>query len=321
MLGAGRMGAVHAKLLRGLSHVDSVVLGDTDDSRSSAVARSLGVDSAPTPMEALVTADAVVIATPPATHDGLIEAAIERGRPVLCEKPLADDLEAAIAVARRVDAAGVPVQLGFQRRFDPGYAEVHRRISTGELGTLYLIRLSGTEPVRPRSEKTNLLRNTAIHDFDVLRWLSQAEVTSIHVRGSTRSLRAADPGEDPDSIVASVALANGCIAVVSASRLSPLGYDARAEVLGSLGHVTVGSTSRTPIVAVEGRRHTDPDRRWHDWEDRFELAFRRELQAFVEVARGKASPAVTVHDGVEAQRIADAGRRSLDVGRAIEMER
>jgi myo-inositol 2-dehydrogenase/D-chiro-inositol 1-dehydrogenase len=183
------------------------------------------------------------------------------------------------------------------------------------------MRLHGTEPTTPRSDRTNLFRNTAIHDFDLIRWLSGAEVESVYVEGSDRERGLFDRGLDPDTIVATVRLCDGSLGAVTITRLSPHGYDVRAELVGSLDHIVVGWTERTPIRLLEPDAPPIVPDAWRTWQARFEEAYRRELEAFLAAARGVTGVAVTVRDGVEAQRIAEAAHRSLIDGRKVMLER
>jgi myo-inositol 2-dehydrogenase / D-chiro-inositol 1-dehydrogenase len=194
--------------------VSELVVAVADFDQAKVVAEGLGAEAVQDPMEALESADAAVIATPAETHAVLVKAAVGRGCPVLCEKPLAESLDAAIELTDYVNQARVLVKMGFQRRFDYGYRAARSAVIEGRLGRLYLMRLQVTEPGRPPSPKTNLLRNTAIHDFDLVRWLSGEEVLSVYVDGADRNRRVFDPRFDPDTVVASLRLTGG--------RLQPL---------------------------------------------------------------------------------------------------
>ena len=296
------MGQLHARLLANLKAVRPLVIADADIDRAKSVARELGVEVAPDPITALESVDAAVIATPAETHAILVRAAVERGRPVLCEKPLAEDLAAAMDLADYVSRTGVVVRMGFQRRFDNEYGAARAAVIEGRLGKLFLMRLQTTEPGRPPSPKTNLLRNTAIHDFDLVRWLSGEEVLSVYVDGADRE-RAFDPRFDPDTISASLQLTGGALAAVTVTRLSPNGYDVRAELVGSREHVTVAGERRS------------------SWETRFEDAYRAELAGFLEAVTGGSDSGATVQDAVEAQRIAEAARWSLEQGSPVKLFR
>ena len=314
VVGAGRMGQLHARLLASTKAVGKLVIADADVDRAKAVAEVLGAEAVPDPMDAFESVDAAVIATPAKAHAVLVKAAVRRGCPVLCEKPLADTLDAEIELADHVDGTGVLVRVGFQRRFDHGFQAARAAVTENRLGKLYLMRFQVTEPGLAPSPKTNLIRNTAIHDFDLVRWLSGEEVLSVYADGAHRDKRVFDPGLDPDTIVASLRLTGGVLAAVTVSRMSPLGYDVRAELVGSRDHVAVGWSDRTPVRSVERHPAAPSSERWRSWETRFEEAYRGELSAFLEAVAGGADCGAGVRDAVEAHRIADAARMSLEQG-------
>jgi myo-inositol 2-dehydrogenase / D-chiro-inositol 1-dehydrogenase len=321
VVGAGRMGQLHARLLANAKAVSELVVSDTDADQAKAVAEGLGAEAVPDPMDALESVDAVVIATPVETHAVLVKAAVGRGCPVLCEKPLAESLAAAIELADYVDGAGVLVKVGFQRRFDYGYRAARAAVVEGQLGRLYLMRLQVTEPGGPPSPKTNLFRNTAIHDFDLVRWLSGQEVLSVYADGADRDRRVFDPQFDPDTIVASLRLADGALAAVTVTRLSPLGYDVRAELVGSHDHVAVGWGERSPVRSLERDARAIGNERWSSWRTRFEEAYRREVTGFLEAVAEGIDSGAGVRDAVEAHRIAEAARNSLEQGLPVTLQK
>jgi myo-inositol 2-dehydrogenase/D-chiro-inositol 1-dehydrogenase len=314
------MGKLHARLLASMNAVNELVVADADVDQAKAIAESLGAEAVPDPMDALDSVDAAVIATPAEAHAALVKAAVGRGCPVLCEKPLAESLGAAIELANYVDGTGVLVKVGFQRRFDHGYRAARTAVIENRLGRLYLMRLQVTEPGRPPSPKTNLVRNTAIHDFDLVRWLSGEEVLSVYADGAQRDRRAFDPRFDPDTIVASLRLTGGALAAVTVSRMSPLGYDVRAELVGSRDHVAVGWSNRTPVRSVERTSTAIDSQRWRSWQTRFEEAYRSEVSEFLEAVAGGADSGAGVRDAVEAHRIAEAARMSLEQGLPVTLE-
>jgi myo-inositol 2-dehydrogenase / D-chiro-inositol 1-dehydrogenase len=320
VVGAGRMGQLHARLLASTKAVSELVVADTDVDKAKAVAESLGAEAVPDPMNALDFADAAVIATPAQTHAAFVKAAVGRGCPVLCEKPLAESLDAAIELADYVEGTGVLVKVGFQRRFDYGYRAARAAVIEDRLGRLYLMRLQVTEPGRPPSPKTNLLRNTAIHDFDLVRWLAGEEVVSVYAEGAQRDGRAFDPRLDPDTIVASLRLSGGALASVTVTRMSPLGYDVRAELVGSRDHLAVGWGNRTPVRSVERDSTAPGSERWRSWQTRFEEAYRGEIDGFLAAIAGGADAGAGVRDAVEAHRIAEAARMSLQQGLPVKLE-
>jgi len=189
LLGAGRIGRMHGRLLAETPGVDAVVIADADAARATEVAAEVGATAAKSTEAAMDAADAVVIAAATTAHAELIRASIGRGLPTFCEKPLAADLDDTLAVADEIERSAVPFQLGFQRRFDPGYREARRLVETGALGILYAVRLAGHDPAPPHEsyipQSGGLFRDFSIHDFDILRWLTDSEVypTAFSARG------------------------------------------------------------------------------------------------------------------------------------------
>jgi myo-inositol 2-dehydrogenase/D-chiro-inositol 1-dehydrogenase len=149
LLGAGRIGRLHARLLKATDGVDEVLLADADPARAAEIAAETGVTPVTSIDDVVRTADAIVIAAATSAHAELIRTSLDAGRPTFCEKPLAADLDATIAVAAEIEGSGIPFQLGFQRRFDAGYGEARRLVESGELGTLYAVRLAGHDPAPP----------------------------------------------------------------------------------------------------------------------------------------------------------------------------
>src|SRR3990170_1652760 len=183
LLGAGRIGRLHARLLSELPGVE-LTISDTDPARAADLANEVGG-------RALDLEEAIAAATD--AHAALIRRGIARGIPTFCEKPLAGDLASTIAIAAEVAASGIPFQGGFQRRFDPGYAEARRPLASGELGTLYAFRLAGHDPAPPHEAyipvSGGLFRDFSIHDFDVIRWLTGDEVAEVFATSSPVSQR------------------------------------------------------------------------------------------------------------------------------------
>lgn len=324
LIGAGRIGRLHARLLAATPGVDEVVVADADAPRAREVAAAVGaraIDSIP---EAIRAADAVVIAAATTAHSELITASVDAGRPTFCEKPLAEDIGRTLAVASHVEASGAPFQLGFQRRFDPGYREARRLVATGELGTLYAMRLAGHDPEPPHEsyipQSGGLFRDFSIHDFDVLRYLTGREVEEVYADGGVRGFPVFAKYGDVDTAVATLRLDDGMLAVLTVARHDPLGYDIRAELFGSRDSVSVGLGPRTPMRSIEPGVPPPAGPAWPHFLDRFEAAYVAEFAAFVRVA-GRLEPSpCTARDGVAALRIAEAATRSLHEHRPVRVE-
>jgi myo-inositol 2-dehydrogenase/D-chiro-inositol 1-dehydrogenase len=322
MVGVGRIGEMHARVLAGQPGVDELVVADVDADRARAVAESVGGTVATTPEAAMDAADAVVIAASTDSHARLIDAAVDRGRPTFCEKPVALDLESTREVVEHVERTGGVVQMGFQRRFDAGYQAAKAALDDGSLGTPYLIRLIAHDHEPPPEGyipvSGGLFRDSSVHDFDSLRWLTGAEAVEVYAVGAVRGFEMFERYEDIDTAVATIRMSDGVLACLSQTRHDPRGYDIRMEVVGSKDSLAVGLSPRTPIASTEADGSAMfPGPAWQGFLERFAEAYRLELQEFLRVARGETVSPCTVHDGLEAMRIAVAAGRSRVEGRPV----
>jgi myo-inositol 2-dehydrogenase/D-chiro-inositol 1-dehydrogenase len=324
LIGAGRIGRLHAELLSGTRGVDTLVIADEQVEAAAAAAGAVGATAAPSVDAALDGAEAVVIAAATSAHAALITTAARRGLPTFCEKPLALDVAASIEVARTVDEAGIPFQLGFQRRFDDGYGEAHRLVESGELGTLYTFTLIGHDPEPPHEsyipQSGGLFRDFGIHDFDALRWVTGHEVVEVYADGGIRGFPMFAKYGDVDTAVATLRMDDGSLGVLTTSRHDPLGYDIRAELFGSQDSVSVGLGPRTPMRSVEPGVGPPAGPAWAQFMDRFRAAYAAELATFVHVAAGELPSPCTARDGVQAIRISEAATRSLHEHRPVRLE-
>ena len=324
LLGAGRIGHLHARLLGATPGVDELIVADTVPGRADEVATDVGARAAPSLEAALDAAEAVVIAAATTAHADLIRASIGRGLPTFCEKPLADDLPATLAVAETIERSGVPFQLGFQRRYDPAYREARRLVETGELGTLYAFRLAGHDPAPPHEsyipQSGGLFRDFSIHDFDILRWLTGSEVDEVYADGAVRGFPMFAKYGDDDTAVATLRMTDGALGVLTVARHNPLGYDIRAELFGSRDSISVGLGPRTPMRSVEPGVPPPAGPAWPNFLDRFADAYSAEFATFLRVARGDEPSPCTAHDGVQALRIAEAANRSLGEHRVVRLD-
>ena len=189
LIGAGRICDLHARNLTAHPRVTSLLITDADASRAEAVAAEVGAEAAPDAGElARRVDDAVVIATPAGAHADLVALAADAGLPVFCEKPLSLELDDADRAIEAIERAGVPLQIGFHRRFDAGFAEARRLVASGELGRLYAIRLhhrsTSVQPPGYSESSGGLYRDSLGHDFDLLRWISGQEVEEVYAAGA-----------------------------------------------------------------------------------------------------------------------------------------
>jgi myo-inositol 2-dehydrogenase / D-chiro-inositol 1-dehydrogenase len=326
VVGTGAMGSRHARLLGDLAEVEEILVVDALPERAEAVAREVG-GRATAHDEAIASADAVVVATPATFHRSSVEPAIARGVPVLCEKPLTEDLAGSRDLVALAEAAGAHVEVGFQRRHDPAYAVARERIVDGSAGRLHLLRLTAFDPVTnprlpsewPPDGPAPLFLHSWIHDFDFVRWISGQEVIEVSVDGSrSDDARPDDPGHLETAVIV-MRLSDGALAVLEASWLHPTGYDSRVELLADHAHLSMGWTGRTPVTALDPLR-AEPEQTWTGYLDRFDAAYRAELVAFLAAARGERPPASSARDGLEALRVAVAATRAYVQRRPVTLD-
>jgi myo-inositol 2-dehydrogenase / D-chiro-inositol 1-dehydrogenase len=321
LLGAGRIGTLHAGVLARDPGVDEILVGDADLQRAEEVALEVGGEAGR--IEAVLGSgpDAVVIAASTPAHAPLIRAAVEASIPAFCEKPIALGYEETVEIAREVEASGATLQIGFQRRFDAGYAEARRLIETGALGTIYSIRLATHDPEPPPEEyilaSGGIFRDLHIHDFDILRWLTGSEVEEVYATGSVRNFDFFAAHSDVDTSAALIRMKDGVVAVLTGARHDPLGYDVRAEVFGSKDSVAVGVDGRTPLRSVEPGIPSSEKAAYPNFQERFLDAYRSEMEHFLSLVRDEADNPCTAIDALEALRIAMAADLSLAEHRPV----
>ncbi len=320
VIGAGRIGALHARhLLGSIEGARLALVVDADEG----VARraSAGVAEVATEYDAALThadVDAVLIASPTVFHAAQLVAAAEAGKAIFCEKPVADSLAGTRAAMAAVEGAGVPFQIGFNRRFDPAYAEVARAVHAGELGRLELFRSQSTDP-RPAPEayiaaSAGLFHDSVIHDIDMARFVS-GEVERVHALGRVLVDPVYERYGDVDTSVITLEFASGALGVLMNSRRTVYGHDLRLEVHGALGKV-VAEDERATKVWRYGKGGVRGDFYDH-FLDRFIDAYRLEVQAFVDAVASGRPPSPGAVDAVESLRIADAAVLSLREDRGV----
>jgi myo-inositol 2-dehydrogenase / D-chiro-inositol 1-dehydrogenase len=289
------------------------------------VAERVGAEPADSVAELLAAGvDGVLVAAATDTHPELVLAAVEAGLPVFCEKPLARVVTDAITVARRVQESGVPVQVGYPRRFDPAFLAARAAVESGELGELHTVRSTTLDPAPPPAAylagSGGIFRDCAVHDFDAVRWVTGREVVEVYATGSDRG----DPmfAEIGDVHTASAILTfdDGTLGVVSVSRGNPRGYDVRLELHGTADSAAAGLDDGLPLRSLEPGVPFPAGPPHRFFMDRLASAFRAELAAFTEVVAGDRPSPCTVQDAVEVAFIAEAATLSLREHRPVRVE-
>ncbi|ARF55405.1 Gfo/Idh/MocA family protein [Streptomyces gilvosporeus] len=323
LIGTGRIGAFHAATLHDLEGVTDLVVADADAARAASLAASLGVRAAPGIAEMYAEGlDGVVITAATSAHAALIHQALDAGVPVFCEKPVALDVPGTLGVVERAAAGSVPVQIGFQRRFDAGYRAARRALRSGELGWLHTLRACTSDRTPPPAAyiptSGGLFRDCSIHDFDILRWLTGREVVSVFAQGANRGASFFADGDDVDTCAALLRFDDDTLATVTATRYNGAGHDVRLEVCGSKDARFVGLDDRAPLPSAEPelswRRSAAP---YATFMERFQDAYVTELGVFAEVAAGRAPNPCPPADALEALYVAEACDRSRRTGQPV----
>ncbi|MFF7733970.1 Gfo/Idh/MocA family oxidoreductase [Streptomyces sp. NPDC007984] len=311
VIGTGRIGTLHANTLSRHRDVGSLILTDADAARAQELAHRLGETVAPGVEEIFRWGvDAVVITTATAAHAELIGRAARSGLPVFCEKPIALDLPGSLTAIAEVEAAGTVLQMGFQRRFDAGYTGAREAVRSGRLGRLHTVRALTSDQGPPDAAwlplSGGLYRDTLIHDFDVLRWVTGREVTDVYAAGSDAGPRMFREAGDVGTAAALLTLDDTTLATLTATRMNGAGYDVRMELAGERDQIVVGLDDRTPIASTEPTGPPAADKPWTGFLERFGPAYEAELNAFVEVVRGERANPCDGREALQALRIAEA---------------
>jgi scyllo-inositol 2-dehydrogenase (NAD+) len=330
MVGAGRAGSVHAvNLAESTPRARVVGAADADAGAARALAERVGAGWSAPSLEAALDGgppfDAVVIAAPTFLHRDLAVAAARAGKHVFCEKPMAlDDDECRAMIAAAADA-GVTLQLGFMRRFQPEFAEARQRIEAGDIGEPMVIKSLTRGPGLPPPWAWDLRRSNGLlaevtsHDFDCVRWLAGSDLTRVYTEVSNRkgASRGVDHPDFYDNAVATLRFASDAIGTIDGTCPADYGYDARVEVLGTEGLLVIGDVRGTPLLEVRDREHGARQPVHRTWPERFAFGYRAEMRAFVDACLDGTAPAVGGEDGRQAVLAVRAANRSWQEGRPV----
>jgi myo-inositol 2-dehydrogenase/D-chiro-inositol 1-dehydrogenase len=326
VIGVGRIGRMHADLLaRRVPGAAVGVVYDAHADSARAVGAELGVPVARSCDEVLASpdVDAVAICTTTDTHADLIVAAARAGKAIFCEKPVSLDLAEVDRALRAVDEAGVPFQIGFNRRFDPAHASVREAVAAGRLGEPQLVRITSRDPAPPPIEYVRhsggIFLDMTIHDFDMARYVTGSEVVEVFARGAVRVDPAIGDAGDVDTAMVMLVHENGCLTSIDNSRRAVYGYDQRVEVFGSQGMAaTENPLAHSGLIrTAEG---TSEPVLPHFYLERYTASYVREWEAFVTALAAGATPPVTTTDARAPLVIGLAAQRSLRERRPVRVE-
>jgi myo-inositol 2-dehydrogenase/D-chiro-inositol 1-dehydrogenase len=320
VIGAGRMGAIRVEDLAADPRVDEVLVTNRTPERAAELAGRFGATPVPWADATATGADATIVAVGTDAHGALLDDVLAQGRPVLCEKPIALTLR---ATKHAIDLAArnrTPLQIGFQRRFDPAIREVHDRIRSERVGVLYSMTMTAHDHTPSPREfiagSGGIFRDMHVHDLDLVRWLADSEVETVYATKAVRAQHQYAEFDDADVSTILAVTTTGVQVMITGTRQDALGQDVRLEVHGSLDSVSAGLNRRTPLRTLEGDLPIGPDP-YTGFVDRFRDAFRNETAAFVALVSGEAGNPCPPDSALESLRIAIACEESVARGMPV----
>jgi inositol 2-dehydrogenase len=324
LIGLGRLGRVYARdLATRIAETRLVAVADPVEKAVQEVATEYDVPGAYRNVADLVAdpnVDAVVIVSPTHTHREVVLEAVGRNKPTFCEKPLALSLDECREMQTAVERHAAFFQMGFMRRFDPGYAAAKRQVLEGKIGKPVVFKSTSRDPFPPSLEYANpassggILVDMGIHDLDLSRWF-MGDVASVSAIGGVLAYPELATVGDLDNAIATLVFASGSLGVIDLTRNGFYGYDISTELLGTEGTIRVGYLRETPVVLMTRNCVA------HDtvpyFMERFEKAYTLQLQNFAQNVLAGREPPVTISDGVEALRVALAATEACRTGRSV----
>ena len=323
LLGAGRIGKVHAKAISADAGATLVAVADVMAPAAKAIADLYGCEVRS--IEQILAAndiDAVVICTPTDTHADLIEAFAKARKAIFCEKPIDLSLARVKACLNVVRDTKATLMVGFNRRFDPHFAAVRAEIDKGTIGVVEMVTITSRDPGAPGldyiARSGGIFRDMTIHDFDMARFLLGEEITEVSAMASVLVDPAIGKAGDSDSVQVMLKTKSGKQAMISNSRRATYGYDQRIEVHGSLGAVSAENQRPVMIEVASAKGYTRPP--LHDFfMTRYTEAYAAEIAAFITATSGKAKASPSGADGLAALALAEAALKSVAEGRTVKV--
>jgi myo-inositol 2-dehydrogenase/D-chiro-inositol 1-dehydrogenase len=323
LLGAGRIGKVHAKAITGDAHARLVAVADAAPAAAQAIAGQYGCDvRSIQEIEAAQDIDAVVICTPTDTHADLIERFVKAGKAVFCEKPIDLNLERVKQCLEVARANKGTLMVGFNRRFDPHFRAVRAEIDKGSIGEVEMVTITSRDPGAPPldyiARSGGIFRDMTIHDFDMARFLLGEEVSEVSAMASVLVDPEIGKAGDYDSVQVMLKTASGKQAMISNSRRATYGYDQRIEVHGANGVASAENQRPVSIEVASALGYVRPP--LHDFfMTRYTDAYAAEIAAFIAAVSGKAAASPSGEDGLKALALAEAALKSVAEGRTVRL--
>ncbi len=325
LFGAGRIGSMHARNLAANPRVELAYVYDIDEPAARKAAEGAGARVAPDVSTILTDAavDAVLIASPTNTHVDLIAQAAQAGKAVLCEKPIDLDITRANQCRDKIADCQVPIQIGFNRRFDPSHSALHKAVQNGDIGRIEKLIITSRDPAPPPIDYVKvsggLFRDMMIHDFDLARFVMGEEPTEISAMGSALVNPDIASMGDIDTAMVVMKMTSGALCHINCSRRAVYGYDQRIEAFGPGGMLLSNNHTRTTVERYGKQATAAREPLLNFFIERYSEAYFNQVNAFVDAVEQGGAAAPSFEDGRRALILANAAGESLETGRSVKV--
>lgn len=327
LIGAGRIGKLHAELLTYnipeavIKTVAEICMDDIKEWAQQLNILNLTTDAADILNDPEI--EAVLICSSTDTHAQLIIEAAKAGKHIFCEKPIDFNIEKIKQALSSVQDAGVKLQIGFNRRFDHNFKKVREFVESGKVGDVHIVKITSRDPAPPPLDylkvSGGIFLDMTIHDFDMARYLAISEVEEVYTQGAVLIDPAIGSIGDVDTAITTLKFKNGAMGVIDNSRQAVYGYDQRVEVFGSKGYVAAENDfpNTVKLSTADGITSDKPQ---YFFLERYKMSYIEELKAFVDAVAEDEEPPVTGNDGLQPVLIGAAALKSLREGRPVKIK-
>ncbi|AIM16961.1 oxidoreductase [Bacillus sp. X1(2014)] len=326
IIGAGRIGKLHVGHLRVIPQIRVKSVSDVEIRHLKEWAKEKQIEVLTTNYHDLLKdpeIKAVFICSPTNTHATIIKEAALAGKHIFCEKPVSFSVEETEEALKVVEKAGVKLQVGFNRRFDPNFRKIRELVQDGTIGKPHILRITSRDPEPPSIEYVQssggLFMDMAIHDFDMARYIMDSEVVEVFANGAVLVDPAIGEAGDIDTAIVTLKFANGALGVIDNSRQAVYGYDQRLEIFGDKG-AAQADNKRANQVEVSTAEHVSKEKPLYFFLERYTQAYIDEVKEFVAAILENKPIICSGFDGLQAERIARAAKKSLETGVPVKLE-
>ena len=326
IIGAGRIGRLHVDNLQVVPEIRVKSVSDVVIDHLESWAKEKQIEVLTTDYHNILNdpeIDAVFICSPTNTHATIIKEAAVAGKHIFCEKPVSFSVEETEEALEVVKKAGVKLQVGFNRRFDPNFRKIRNLVQDGTIGEPHILRITSRDPEPPGVDyikaSGGLFMDMTIHDFDMARYIMDSEVVEVSAYGAVLVNPAIGEAGDIDTAIVSLKFANGALGVIDNSRQAVYGYDQRLEIFGNKG-AAQADNNRPTNVEVSTVENVSKDKPLYFFLERYTQAYIYEVTEFAKAIIHDEPVICSGFDGLQAQRIAKAAKKSLETGTPVQLE-